>query len=1139
MKKFKYLVLVFIVLFTVTTSSLKATHIFGGDITWDCVGQDSFIITATIYRDCNGINLSNASIPIKCKSTNQTITTINIPKPAPIDITPNCSSSCTRCQSGSCSFPYGIEKYVYSKLVDLSIAGSCCELIISYQMCCRPTIITTGGASKNFYVESMLNRCLTPCDNSPKFSIDPVTVICANEKINLNPGVYDIDRLASGELLDSISYSLTKPRNGNSSYIPYTGGYSYDKPLMFWGFPNKTFPYPRGFHFDASSGDLKFKTTKVQYTIMAIKISEYRNGVLIGEVNRDRSLIIMNCPNNDNPQLLSNSYYKEVLLGDTVSFNILTSDDNINDSLHISWSNNITGANWTDNNDSVKHPSANFTWVPTSQDANCLPFNFYVNVRDNACPLNAISSKAFKVWVRDSISGDVTVQKMGCGKYKLTAQPTGIHQNLKFEWTMPGGVKYFTNPIYYKNYNQGYLHYSLQMTTSYDTFNYSNTIIADTFINVDLPADTALCVGGSLNISSIVNYAQGNISYLWSDSSTTDNINVGPLYKDSLIILNVSDSSNCVSLDSIFIDIHDLEIDLGEDLHFCDYSDGIVEADVDLNSSGYISSYEWYELGNTNVVGSLKQISVSDSGVYYCKAIDNIGCTATDTINVFEISQPNVNAGVDDSICSRDGLIELNGTPSIPSGVWTGTAVVYQNSKYYFNAEDTSIVNAGKYKLNYLYTDIYGCSNEDSLFYTVIHSPTQPIAGSYSNLCINDGLLQLNATPIGGVWSGNGIVTVNNFDPQLAGVGTHKLIYKVENSFCSLCDSTTITVFDLPNVFASTITGETVFCKEYGLIELIASPIGGINGGYWSNNVVNKKYFNTDAPEGNYEVIYYFVDNNGCENSDTILILLGDSKVEIDGNKDFICKGDKADLHAEYEISKRIQWMKADNADGTLYGNTGFKDIKYFPGTNDNLKKWFWIKVKTVDPVCSTVWDSVLINIVDLPVIDFSASPTSGEVPMVVNFTNLSSTDSGSINNYFWKFGNGDTSINQNPVYEYNINGDYDVSLFVSTDLGCENDLMKTKFIEVLKSGIKDSKIATKIKIVPNPAQDKFLILADKNEKINSVIIYNSLGKKVLNFVDVNDSRLTVNAKELPKSIYFIKINLNNDKEYFEQVIIE
>ena len=97
----------------------------------------------------------------------------------------------------------------------------------------------------------------------------------------------------------------------------------------------------------------------------------------------------------------------------------------------------------------------------------------------------------------------------------------------------------------------------------------------------------------------------------------------------------------------------------------------------------------------------------------------------------------------------------------------------------------------------------------------------------------------------------------------------------------------------------------------------------------------------------------------------------------------------------------------------------------------------------------------------------------------------------------------------------------------------------KTKFIEVLKSGIKDSKVATKIKIVPNPAQDKFWILVDENETINSVIIYNSLGKKVLNFIDINNSELTIDAKDLPKSIYFIRINLNNDKEYFRQVIID
>jgi len=63
------------------------------------------------------------------------------------------------------------------------------------------------------------------------------------------------------------------------------------------------------------------------------------------------------------------------------------------------------------------------------------------------------------------------------------------------------------------------------------------------------------------------------------------------------------------------------------------------------------------------------------------------------------------------------------------------------------------------------------------------------------------------------------------------------------------------------------------------------------------------------------------------------------------------------------------------------------------------------------------------------PVASFTADPTTGDKPLIVRFT---STSSGQINSYLWEFGNGQTSIDPNPVYLYENEGTYDVSLTVS-----------------------------------------------------------------------------------------------------------
>ncbi len=61
----------------------------------------------------------------------------------------------------------------------------------------------------------------------------------------------------------------------------------------------------------------------------------------------------------------------------------------------------------------------------------------------------------------------------------------------------------------------------------------------------------------------------------------------------------------------------------------------------------------------------------------------------------------------------------------------------------------------------------------------------------------------------------------------------------------------------------------------------------------------------------------------------------------------------------------------------------------------------------------------------DSPEALFSATPQSGDAPLVVTFVNSSTNAT----NYLWDFGDGNTSVAINPVYTYNVPGIYDVTL--------------------------------------------------------------------------------------------------------------
>ena len=82
------------------------------------------------------------------------------------------------------------------------------------------------------------------------------------------------------------------------------------------------------------------------------------------------------------------------------------------------------------------------------------------------------------------------------------------------------------------------------------------------------------------------------------------------------------------------------------------------------------------------------------------------------------------------------------------------------------------------------------------------------------------------------------------------------------------------------------------------------------------------------------------------------------------------------------------------------------------------------------------------------PVADFSGSPTSGEAPLTVNFTDLSSNNPTS---WSWDFGDGGTSSEQNPTHTYNSPGTYTVSLTASNAYGSDTNT-KTDYITVTQA---------------------------------------------------------------------------------------
>jgi serine protease len=87
---------------------------------------------------------------------------------------------------------------------------------------------------------------------------------------------------------------------------------------------------------------------------------------------------------------------------------------------------------------------------------------------------------------------------------------------------------------------------------------------------------------------------------------------------------------------------------------------------------------------------------------------------------------------------------------------------------------------------------------------------------------------------------------------------------------------------------------------------------------------------------------------------------------------------------------------------------------------------------------------------IEPPVAAFVGDPTSGVVPLTVDFTDQST---GPINTWAWDFGDGvGTSSDQNPTYQYTGTGTFTVTLTVTGPGGADSEI-KSDYITVLPAG--------------------------------------------------------------------------------------
>ncbi len=604
------------ILFVVGATEVNATHISGSDLTYRWISGNTFELELSLYRDCSGLAAPN-SVSVNCRSASagHSLQVTLLQKPGTgQEITRPCITSNTTCNGGTNP---GIQKFVYTGTVDLPTR--CSDWIFGYNICCRNCAITTlnfssancAGAPAT-YVEATLNNILAPTNSSASFSNQPIAFLCIGQPMHYNHGAYDVDG-------DSIVYAFIPARSQTGTNVVYSGSYSAINPIS--STPSLSL---------SGNGEMLINPTAMEVGVMAILVSEYRAGVLIGSVVRDMQVYTQNC-SNSLPSVSGINGTSEFTIvacpGIATQFTIQSVDPDAQQAVNMTWDAGIPGANFSVSTGS--RPIGTFTWTPHKSEARLQAYTFTVTVQDENCPINGSQTFTFSVLV-PPLSVAVSTNPALCtasASGTATAVPEGTPP-FRYLWA-PGGAT--TSSIYGLTPSI----YTITVTDKHGC-----TASGTGSVNSPIPLSASVvstvpvsCYGGN-NGAATISATGGTPPYNYSWLPYGGNLPTATGLVAGLYTITIRDANNCqLPLDLNISQAPPFNLSYSTIPAGCGLSNG--SASVTASGGTHPLTYSWSPGGMTTT-----SISNIASGSYQIRVTDAQNCVLTSSIAVSNTSGP-------------------------------------------------------------------------------------------------------------------------------------------------------------------------------------------------------------------------------------------------------------------------------------------------------------------------------------------------------------------------------------------------------------------------------------------------------------------------------------------------------------------
>jgi gliding motility-associated-like protein len=1030
---FFYPFLLLIVIFVSTTfNKTFATHAQSADITYQCLGNNQYQINVSFYRDCSGANAPNTiTINTSSNQCGQNFnSTISLIPNTGIDVTPICNTLTTVCNGGNTA---GVEEYIYEGIITLPTF--CNDWTFSFSLCCRNNAINTinNPGGENIYVEAFLNNLDFACNNSATFSNPPVSFPCIGQTSCFNHGAIDIDG-------DSLYYSLIAPMTSAITNVTYIAPYSAQQPLTSNPATN----------FNPNNGDICMTPTLQQVTVLAVRVEEYRNEILVGRVTRDIQLRSVNC-NNNLPYTTgingTGQFNINACANSPLNFNIPTNDIDAGQTVSLNWNNAIPNATLTDNGNQI--PTGTFNWTPSTADISTTPYCFTATVSDDNCPLNGVQIYSFCITVSGfSANTSATLANCGASNGSATANITGGIAPFTYQWTPNGGNNITANGLAAGNY-------SVLIT---DAAGCSATASATVGVggqpgNINVTSTNVSCFGNNDGSATAnVNGGQPPYTYLWSGGNTTQtNNNLAP----GQYYVQVTTNNGCVKVDSITITEPSPLILSSTTTNVTCFAgnDGtatvITTGGTPNNQGGY--NYSW----NTTPVQNTPTASNLTAGNYVVTVTDNNGCSASHNIDVIAPQPITIN------LINQQNVSCNGGNDGSLTTIVSGGVAPYDfnwNNYNYPNISNASNLNSGVYLLNV--TDANGCSAVTQFAITTPTALNTSINSITNISCFgaNDGSIQTST--IGGTspytyqWNNNGGNTANITNLS---ANNHIIIVTDANG----CTDTNNAQINEPTAVTTVLTAPTIICP--GQASLLTASASGGTGTYsyqWNN--ANGNANQTVSPTTTTTYYVNAIDANGClGNVDSATIVVNDiNLVTLDITADTsLCEGEAYLISAN--VSNGIGNYTYNWNNGL--GN-GAGPFLVSPLTTNNYT------VAVTDVCGNSISKSVTVNVNPNPIVNLLPQSQTGCGEVLLSLSNNSNVPSGSLFN--WNFGDNTFSNQENPSKNYTQTGIFNVALVITTPAGCQANGSTTLNIVINPQAIADFEFSPEKITMLNPTVD-------------------------------------------------------------------